>query len=445
MSDTSGQDGSGQKGGVMTQAQQTVQVPLQKLIQLVAQMHGGQQPGQSQMPMPGMVGGQQQSNIQPGTFQSPQGSTGAGGAMLSGPQDATTPGNLAGAPQGGPSPQGLAPPPFNQQAPGTGKTNPTLTGPYALPPQGGGTPGQGQGSAPPPGSAGQRVFPQAQMGQPLGAPQLPQGGGQMLQQAPFSGGGGGAPWQAAPIQDYGSFLKAYPMPKAPTWEDAVGVAEELRQNAGMKGPGQGDPLGTSPGLVGSVMDKMNEQYEKQMGHHAAAFTGQLGAAHAHNQYMAEQERARHDRATEKNQADAVSGKGTAAAASNETKKSALEQHHQETMDRISQGAQRIDALREKLANEKDASAKKAIQAQINEEDKNIRSALADRVNLQNGPNAGSEEGKKLNEELKNKGGGTVQSSQGNGQPVPVKTPEEAKKLPSGTKIQLPDGRIGTVP
>ena len=36
-------------------------------------------------------------------------------------------------------------------------------------------------------------------------------------------------------------------------------------------------------------------------------------------------------------------------------------------------------------------------------------------------------------------------SPGNAEPVKVNSPEEARKLPSGTKIMLPDGRIGKVP
>ena len=266
-----------------------ITVPVQKLVQMVAQMYGGQQ-SQGQMPMPGMVPGQQQSSIQPGSFQSP------GNAMLSG--------NTGTPPQGG-----SAPPLGSQSAP------PATSGGRPLPnyvnagrPQGPmpqGQPQQGEGPM------GTQAFPQAQAGQPVGAPQLPQGGGG-LQQAPFSGTG--HPAMASPVQDYGSFLKAYPLPKAPTYEDAIGVAEELRQGQGMRGPGQGDPLGTNPALVDLVMKGMNEQYREQMGHHSAAYTGQLQAAHLHNSGLAQQEKERHDRAAEKNTADAIAGRGQTAAA-----------------------------------------------------------------------------------------------------------------------------------
>jgi len=93
-------------------------------------------------------------------------------------------------------------------------------------------------------------------------------------------------------------MKAFPMPKPPSWEDAMGVAEQLRQGMGMSGPGQGDPLSTSPQLVGSVMEKMNEQYKTQAELHAGAWAGQLNAAHLHNSDLAMQERIAHDRAQE---------------------------------------------------------------------------------------------------------------------------------------------------
>ena len=97
MSDTSGQDGSqgggpsGGNNGVFSNP--TFQKLLQTTIGLVAQMHGGQAQAAG---VPGA--GPMQSNIQPGSFQSP------GNAMLSG--------NTGTPPQGG-----SAPPLGSQSAP----------------------------------------------------------------------------------------------------------------------------------------------------------------------------------------------------------------------------------------------------------------------------------------------------------------------------------------
>jgi hypothetical protein len=194
------------------------------------------------------------------------------------------------------------------------------------------------------------------------------------------------------------------------------------------------------------MEKMNAQYKNQLEAHTGAWTGQVAAGHAHNQEMAERERARHDQAMEKNQADAITGKGTAAAANTAQKAVTSNNKHDEAMAHLQQGADRLTALYEQIHNAKDAAQQKALQAQINEEEKNQRSAATNYVNLLNGNNADTPEAKAEAEKLiARQDGGDKPPASGGGQPVPVKTPEEAKKLPSGTKIQLPDGRIGTVP
>jgi len=232
------------------------------------------------------------------------------------------------------------------------------------------------------------------------------------------------------------------MPKAPTWEDAVGVAEELRQNAGMKGPGQGDPLGTSPGLVGSVMDKMNEQYEKQMGHHAAAFTGQLGAAHAHNQSMAEQERARHDRATEKHAADAISGKGTAAAASTEQKASAADQKHADFQSKLAIMQQDADTkLQAVLAASDNKTKDRAMKAYLDAQ-KTMRSFEADYVTSQNGPSADTTAGKAEQERLRGKAdeAGAAKPPGAAASPAPSAAPSGEDKPPMEGAVKSPDGK-----
>ena len=244
-------------------------------------------------------------------------------------------------------------------------------------------------------------------GQPAAPPV--QGGGQIVGPGGNSGGGGGgnfsqAPWMAGPLNDYAAFSKANPMPKAPTYEDAIGVAEQLAQGAPIKGqmqPGAGG-IGTPPGLVDAVMAKMNDQYKNQLDAHTGAWTGQVAAGHAHNQEMAERERARHDQATEKNQADAITGKGTAAAASTAQKAAASGNKHDEALTKIQQGAERLAALHEQINNTKDIAQQKALQAQINEEEKNQRSAATNYVNLLNGNNADTPEGKAEAEKLKGK-------------------------------------------
>ena len=272
MSDTSGQDSNQDstswhapfsipKTGSFSQADPTsgnngifsnptFQKLLQKTIGLVAQLHGGQDPNAAQ------AGGQPQ------------------GAGMMSPQ--TTSGGPAAALQ-------------------------------AAPQVGGGS-GGGQGSAPPPGATGQT----------LGAPQMPQQGyggwGQPaappMQQGPGTQGSvtniqpqqnfSQAPWMAGPLNDYGAFSKANPMPKQPTYDDAIDAAEKIRQGTvgGSMQPGAGGGIGTSPGLVDQVMKSMNQQYSEQLKAHTGAWTGQVAAGHAHNQSMAEAEHERHNRAQE---------------------------------------------------------------------------------------------------------------------------------------------------
>jgi hypothetical protein len=239
-----------------------------------------------------------------------------------------------------------------------------------------------------------------------------------------------APWMAGPLNDYAAFSKANPMPKQPTYEDAIDVAEKLRQGTvgGSMQPGAGGGIGTSPGLVDAVMEKMNAQYKNQLEAHTGAWTGQVAAGHAHNQEMAERERARHDQATEKNTADAIAGKGTAAAASTAQKAAASGNKHDEAMAHLQQGAEHLAFLYDQLQNTKDIAQQKALQAQINEEEKNQRSSATNYVNLLNGNNADTPEGKAEAEKLKAKQDGSA------GSPLAGKTPDPAhiKMLKDGT-------------
>ena len=142
---------------------------------------------------------------------------------------------------------------------------------------------------------------------PIGAPQTGYGGWGQPAAPPIQQGRGTqgsvtnieptqnfsqAPWAAGPLNDYAAFSKANPMPKPPTYEDAIDAAEKIRQNTvgGSMQPGAGGGIGTSPGLVDKVMDKMNAQYREQLSAHTGAWTGQVQAGHAHNQNMAQQER-----------------------------------------------------------------------------------------------------------------------------------------------------------
>jgi len=456
MSDTSGQDSGGGGGGGDGNngifGNPTFQKLLQKTIGLVAQLHGGADPAQAAgnpsagMPMPGMVPGQQQSNITPGTFQSPQGAV--GGALLSGNQGATNPSNII-PPQGGQQPQGLPPTPqFNQPAPAGPRNNyvnagrmqgPMPSGQTAdqLPPQGGGS-GGGQGSAPPSGATGQRVFPQAQMGQTLGAPQLPQQG--------YGGGGGGggggsfaqAPWMVSPLNDYAAFSKANPMPKAPTYEDAMDYAEKLRQGTvgGSMQPGAGGGIGTSPGLVDQVMSKMNEQYGEQLKAHTGAWTGQVQAGHAHNQSMAEAERERHNKAKE-----GIDGQKAADSKANQDRKfnglSAAQQARldQHTSDQAS--------LMERYHSTADTKQREAILADARKESEDFYKSITAKSYA--GANANDSKATQAASDEAQKGPPGAAAPAGAGQPVKVSSPDEASKLPSGTPIILPDGRTGRVP
>jgi hypothetical protein len=107
-----------------------------------------------------------------------------------------------------------------------------------------------------------------------------------------------APWMAGPLNDYAAFSKANPMPKAPTYEDAAGVAEQMSQQKGFAPTGSNtNSLDYTP-MVPGILAHMNEQYKEQMEAHRSAWTGQIQAGHVHNQNMAEAEHARHNRAQE---------------------------------------------------------------------------------------------------------------------------------------------------
>ena len=391
MSDTSGQDSSGGGNGIFSNP--TFQKLLQKTIGLVAQLHGGQDPNAAQAGAP--TGAQQ-----PGAGAPPQG--GPAAALQQAPQ----PGMPQGPQQGPTSHNGMT----LDQAPWSQRSQ--------LPPQGGGS-GGGQGSAPPSGATGQT----------LGAPQMPQAAAPPMQQGPGTQGSvtniqpqqnfSQAPWMAGPLNDYAAFSKANPMPKAPTYEDAAGVAEQMSQQKGFAPTGSNtNSLDYTP-MVPGILAHMNEQYKEQMEAHRSAWTGQIQAGHAHNQAMAEAENARHNKATEENTANAITGKGTAAAASTAQKASAAGDKHADAVSRMQQGADRLALLYEQLQNNKDTAQGKAIQARINEEEKNQRSAATNYVNLLNGNNADTPEGKAEGEKLK-----AAQSGAKAGMPV---TPDTAQK------------------
>ncbi len=390
-----------------------ITMPMQKLIEMVAKLHGGQAPGQSPAgigPMQSPAGiGPMQSNITPGTFQTPPGALTGGGGM---PVGASSP---QGSPPHIPPASGTAPPPTSPQS---------------------------SQSAPPASGGDQRVFPQAQMGQVLGAPQLPQGGYGGLQQAPFSGGD---PSMASPTQDYGSFMKSFPMPKPPSWEDAVGVAEELRQNAGMRGPGQGDPLGTSPALVGDIMDKMNSQYKIQGDLHAGLWAGQLQAAHMHNSDLAMQERMQHDRAQEAYQNRSLTQRGDIAGDKSQL---AHDKFNATESDREKNQKLARDKLDETIRAHNDATTdrERAITARaVQDAQRNLLTSLGIEANLAQNPNATPEDVTTAQ--------GKVRAFQQGGTPPAEKAApsggdkppmEGAKKAPDGNWYVQKDGKWNRV-
>src|SRR5208282_472119 len=107
----------------------------------------------------------------------------------------------------------------------------------------------------------------------------------------------------------------------------------------------------------------------------------------------ERERERHDRAAEKNVADAISGKGTAAAASTAQKATAADQKHQEFSDKLAILRQNADTALEKVKNAADDKGRQIAMKEYQEAQKNMRSFEATYVNAQNGPNADTPEGK----------------------------------------------------
>jgi len=245
---------------------------------------------------------------------------------------------------------------------------------------------------------------------------------------------------AGPLNDYAAFSKANPMPKPPTYEDAIDEAEKIRQNTvgGSMQPGAGGGIGTSPGLVDKVMDKMNAQYRDQLKAHTEAWTGQIQAGHTHNQNMAQQEKERHDRATEGLQGQ----KATASQADKDRKfgslsaaqQARLDQHKDdqaalaERYNRAQTDKEREQILADARKNTEDFYRGIVAKSYAGAAANDAKATQATSDEAQKGPPAAA----------------SAPPSDG-GQLVPVKTPEEAKKLPSGTKIQLPDGRIGTVP
>ena len=364
---------------------------MPKLVEMIAKMHGGQQQG-GQMPMPGMTGGQQQSNIQPGGgFQSPANA-------ISGPAQAggLAPTPFQSQPQGGmpAGGQGSAPP----QGPGGQLPNYVNAGPPQGPaPQG--QPQQGEGGS----MAALSHAPQQGAGQTMGAPQLPQGGGATpqgggdLPQAPFSGG---HPAAAMPAQNYGDFVKAAPLPKPPSWDDAVGVAEQMRQGAvgGSMQPGAGGGIGTSPQLVQNVMGMMNEQYGKQLEAHTGLWQGQLAAAHMHNQDLSTQERMQHDRAQEAYQNRALQQRGDQFGQKQQLAENKFTnlQDHQSGMMQIAKD--KVNQAQQALAAAVDDRAKKAAYKALEDAKRDQRAVEGLKLTAAQNPNADPKAAKKITDE-----------------------------------------------
>ena len=260
-----------------------------------------------------------------------------------------------------------------------GGTNPPNNPPNTLPPGGisappnltpgqpaaspaGGQAGGGQGSAPPPVPAGQPANKLA-----MGAPN-PQGGlggggqgyggwGQPaappMQQTPPAFGGG-APHMAVAQQQY----QMPKMPEPPSWDDAIEIAEKMNGQEGFAPVGAATKgINLSPQVIGDVMDKLNEQYKIQGQLHQGLWTGQLAAAHEHNQEMVTNERMKHDDATEQLGRAALGAKTDQGQQKIDEAKSVHAQRAQEAADKVAQLQKKLDA-------ETDIKTKQLLQGQL---------------------------------------------------------------------------------
>ena len=270
-----------------------------------------------------------------------------------------------------------------------GGTNPPNNPPNTLPPGGippspnlnpgqpaaspaGGQAGGGMGSAPPPAAAGQPANKPA-----MGAPN-PQGGlggggqgyggwGQAaappMQQTPPAYAGG-APHMAVAQQQY----QLPKMPPPPTWDDAIDYAEKINKQMGFAPVGSNfQGLGLGPGAIGDIMDKLNEQYKVQGQLHQGLWTGQLAAAHEHNQDMVTSERMRHDDATEQLGRAALSTKTNQGQQKLDETKSVHAQRAQEAADKVSE-------IQKKLEAETDLKKQQLLQTQLRDAKKDALGA-----------------------------------------------------------------------
>ena len=255
---------------------------------------------------------------------------------------------------------GGAPP--NTPQPGGIPAPPNLNPGQPAAPPAGGQAGGGPGSAPPPVPAGQPANKLA-----MGAPN-PQGGlggggqgyggwGQPaappMQQTPPAFGGG-APHMAVAQQQY----QMPKMPEPPSWDDAIEIAEKMNGQEGFAPVGAATKgINLSPQVIGDVMDKLNEQYKIQGQLHQGLWTGQLAAAHEHNQEMVTNERMKHDDATEQLGRAALGAKTDQGQQKIDEAKSVHAQRAQEAADKVAQLQKKLDA-------ETDIKTKQLLQGQL---------------------------------------------------------------------------------
>jgi hypothetical protein len=110
-------------------------------------------------------------------------------------------------------------------------------------------------------------------------------------------------------------------------------------------------------MVPGILDKMNEQYKEQMAAHTNAFTGQIAGAHAHNQAMAEAERARHDRATEAQGSKRIGDTETKNTQAQANKDRAFDGMSAAQKERASEANRKQDDLVERVTSAKTAKEK----------------------------------------------------------------------------------------
>jgi hypothetical protein len=98
---------------------------------------------------------------------------------------------------------------------------------------------------------------------------------------------------------------------------------------------------------------------------------------------------------------------------------------------------------ERYHNTADAKQREAILADARKESEDFYKSITAKSYA--GANANDSKATQAASDEAQKGPPGAAAPAGAGQPVKVSSPEEARKLPSGTPIILPDGRTGTVP